>query len=363
MYEKKPWLKFYGSDPAHPLLPEGDALRGPAPRGPRAARDARADVHGSTDQPRRAGRPHRPDKPRAGCRGHEEGRPRPCLPAEHPAVSHRVLRVEPSWRRAGDDPSPLGAGGIRGYARQTSCTWAVTLDAFYPRFAEVRGQTDLARMVICGASDCMGPLMTLGFAVTEARKIPPVPADPGIIRWKELERRAERPRARGARPAVPRRPFPVPLQRGHDGRLQGHHALQPQLQRARHPDQCGGRPDPPRGLHALDPAHVPRLRARRGNPRHPDTGRDVHPRAPLHPGRPGRAGAQSTSPAYMAGVPTLFDALAANRSSGRPPWAASRACSAAGTASAGRQRTGSKRCCGRTAAARRCGKATGSPSR
>jgi long-chain acyl-CoA synthetase len=83
------------------------------------------------------------------------------------------------------------AAEIRGYALQTSCTWAVTLDAFYPRFTEGRQQTGIGRIVLCGASEMMGPVMKLGFALTEARTIAPVPPEPGIIRWKDLERQAE----------------------------------------------------------------------------------------------------------------------------------------------------------------------------
>jgi long-chain acyl-CoA synthetase len=79
---------------------------------------------------------------------------------------------------------------IRTYARQAACTWAVTLDAFYPRFAEARPESPLRKILLCRVSDAMGPLLSLGFALTEGRKIPPVPADPSLIRWKEMEKKS-----------------------------------------------------------------------------------------------------------------------------------------------------------------------------
>jgi long-chain acyl-CoA synthetase len=188
MYEKKPWLKFYGSIPhtlTYPRATLCGALHRAAAEQPGLTAllfmGARIS-HGELDS--RIAAMSRALAAAGMSRGDHV---LVCLPNIPQAVI-----VFYALNRLGAVPAmihPLSAPAeIRAYARQTSCTWAVTLDAFYPRFAEVRGQTDLARVLICGASECMGPLMKLGFAVTEARKIPRLPADPGIIRWKDLER-------------------------------------------------------------------------------------------------------------------------------------------------------------------------------
>ncbi|HUJ76986.1 MAG TPA: AMP-binding protein, partial [bacterium] len=79
---------------------------------------------------------------------------------------------------------------IRAYSEQAGCTRAVALDAFYPRFAESAQQGPLAHFLLCGASEFMGPLLSLGFALTEGRKIPVLPRDARITRWSDLVRTA-----------------------------------------------------------------------------------------------------------------------------------------------------------------------------
>ncbi len=188
MYEKKPWLKFYGTTPhtlTYPAMTLSEAVHAKAAELPQLTAlifmGARI-THAGLDR-RICGMSRA-----LGAAGMKRGdHVLVCLPNIPQAVI-----VFYALNRLGAVPAmihPLSAPAeIRGYALQTSCTWAVTLDAFYPRFAEVRGQTALAHMVICGASECMGPLLKLGFALTEARKIAPVPADPGILRWSDLER-------------------------------------------------------------------------------------------------------------------------------------------------------------------------------
>jgi long-chain acyl-CoA synthetase len=188
MYEKKPWLKLYGSIPptlSYPALTLSEALHRKAAEMPGLAAllfmGART-THGELD--------------RRICQTSRALAAAGMKPAEHvlvclPNIPQAVI-VFYALNRLGAVPAmihPLSAPAeIRAYARQTSCTWAVTLDAFYPRFAEIRGQTSLGHVLLCRADDCMGRLMSLGFALTEARKIPPVPSDPTIIRWKDLER-------------------------------------------------------------------------------------------------------------------------------------------------------------------------------
>jgi long-chain acyl-CoA synthetase len=190
MYEKKPWLKFYGTTPhtiAYPQLSLSGAVHRAAVEHPAvpALRFMGATITHRELDARIAGTSRA--LAAAGLKRGEHVLV--CLPNIPQAVI-----IFYALNRLGAVPAmihPLSAPAeMRGYGLQTSCTWAVTLDAFYPRFSEGRSQTGIGRVILCGASEMMGPVMKLGFAVTEARKIAPVPAQPDIIRWKDLERLA-----------------------------------------------------------------------------------------------------------------------------------------------------------------------------
>ncbi len=188
MYEKKPWLRFYGVTPpvlSYPQLsmygayhrmastvPEVTALVFMGRRMTHAELDRRicAISRGLAAQGLRAG-----------------DHVLVCMPNIPQAVI-----VFYALNRLGAVPAmihPLSAPAeIRAYALQTSCTWAVTLDAFYPRFAEVKGKSPIKRTLVCSVREFMGPLLSLGFSLTEGRKIPKIAPDPGIVYWKDLER-------------------------------------------------------------------------------------------------------------------------------------------------------------------------------
>ena len=190
MYEKKPWLKFFGATPcalAYPPRSLYGALHERAAAGPEVTAllfMGRRTTHGALD--REIGRASRG----LAALGMKKGdRVLVCLPN----IPQAVVAFY-ALNRLGAVPAmihPLSAPAeIRSYARQAACTWAVTLDAFYPRFAEARPESPLRRCILCRVSDAMGPLLALGFALTEGRKIAPVPPDPGITTWKEVERRS-----------------------------------------------------------------------------------------------------------------------------------------------------------------------------
>ncbi len=63
---------------------------------------------------------------------------------------------------------------------------ALTLDAFYGKFAEIAGATPLERLILARIPDYLGPLKALGFRLTVGRKIPPVPDDPRVVWWKPM---------------------------------------------------------------------------------------------------------------------------------------------------------------------------------
>ena len=70
------------------------------------------------------------------------------------------------------------------YVTQTNSRWAVTLDLFYDRFAEMLHQGKIERLVIAHISDYLPFKKKAGFRVTKGRKIGRVPEHPYIIPWK-----------------------------------------------------------------------------------------------------------------------------------------------------------------------------------
>ncbi|HEY3447967.1 MAG TPA: AMP-binding protein [Myxococcales bacterium] len=82
---------------------------------------------------------------------------------------------------------------IEFFLKESNSTWAIGLDAFYPKFREVLDRTPTRRLVICSVPDYLGPLKRLGFALTAGRKIAKVPADPAVIRWSDLMARNDPP--------------------------------------------------------------------------------------------------------------------------------------------------------------------------
>jgi long-chain acyl-CoA synthetase len=190
MYEKKPWLRFYGSVP--PTLSYPDAtmyglVHARAAAAPGAAalvflgrRMSFAELDGRIARISRG----------LAAEGVKPGdRVLVCLPNIPQAVI-----VFYALNRLGAVPAmihPLSAPTeILEYTRQASCTWAVTLDAFYPRFAEIGKDGLFRRTVLCSITDHAGALVSLVFGLTQGRKIPPVPDRPDLVRWNDLDRRA-----------------------------------------------------------------------------------------------------------------------------------------------------------------------------
>ena len=138
-------------------------------------------------------------------------------------------------------------------------------------------------------------------------------AGPGIFPGRTSRRSPPRPPSwKHPDPLSPSGARAVPVQRRDHGRLQGHHALQPQLQRPGHPDERGGRTDPARRLDAFHPADVSRVRPGGRHPCHADPRGTLHPGAAVQRQRALPGWSKKYKPGYLAGVPTLFDALSAN---------------------------------------------------
>ncbi len=63
----------------------------------------------------------------------------------------------------------------------------LTLDRFYGKVQEAcQGAKKPPKLIIARLQEELGPVMKLGFALTEARKYPPLPKDDSYILWSEL---------------------------------------------------------------------------------------------------------------------------------------------------------------------------------
>jgi long-chain acyl-CoA synthetase len=100
--------------------------------------------------------------------------------------------------RLGAVPSmihPLStAPEIEFYLKLSRSRMALTLDAFYGRFAEVRSRTQLETLILARIPDYLSPAKRLGFWLTRGRKIPPVPRDAPVYWWSDVMAR-EHPEA------------------------------------------------------------------------------------------------------------------------------------------------------------------------
>ncbi|HSO19569.1 MAG TPA: AMP-binding protein, partial [Desulfosarcina sp.] len=75
---------------------------------------------------------------------------------------------------------------IEFYLNLSRSRFALTLDAFYGKFADVRKNTGLERLILARIPDYLGWLKRLGFNLTKGRKIAAVPPDAGVVWWREM---------------------------------------------------------------------------------------------------------------------------------------------------------------------------------
>ena len=89
------------------------------------------------------------------------------------------------------------AAEIEGYLNMSRSRLAVTLDAFYGSFAEIRERTPLESLILARISDYLPRAKRIGFWLTRGRKMPRVPADAPVEWWSQLmaEPRPAEPKA------------------------------------------------------------------------------------------------------------------------------------------------------------------------
>jgi len=93
--------------------------------------------------------------------------------------------------RLGAIPAPIhplsAAPEIEAYAKLVSAKAAITLDGFFPRFEGIINSAGFEKVIVCSLKSEMGPLTKLGFNLTLGRKIKPVPYSETVVPWTRLE--------------------------------------------------------------------------------------------------------------------------------------------------------------------------------
>jgi long-chain acyl-CoA synthetase len=78
------------------------------------------------------------------------------------------------------------ASEIEFYLNLSQSRFALTLDAFYPKFEEIRWNTGLRQLILARIPDYLPPLKRWGFNLTKGRQIAKVPPDADVLWWRVL---------------------------------------------------------------------------------------------------------------------------------------------------------------------------------
>lgn len=190
MYEKRPWLSHCGSVPASLRYPAGsiysmlesDALA--LPRVPALHFLGRA-----TSKAEFLERVVLMSRALAAAGLGKGDRVIVCLPN----VPQAVIAFY-ALSRLGAVFAPIHplstAAEITGFCRQAGAAWALTLDGFFPRFAPALESGLIRRIVVCSIGEEAGFASRLGYALGPGRKIKPVAYGEKVLSWKGLESRA-----------------------------------------------------------------------------------------------------------------------------------------------------------------------------
>ena len=82
---------------------------------------------------------------------------------------------------------PLSSEGeIRFFLETSKSKACLTLDQFYPKLCKVRQKTDLPWLLIARVKDALSPLKRLGFALTQGRKLPKPGPEGNTVLWNDF---------------------------------------------------------------------------------------------------------------------------------------------------------------------------------
>ncbi|MBN2351655.1 MAG: AMP-binding protein [Spirochaetales bacterium] len=183
MYERKPWLKFYDDVPQTLSYPEKtmyETVRGAARRFPgliaydfMGTRSTYARLLGDIDRAAAA----------FAARGLTKGdRVTVCLPNCPQAViafyALNKIGVTAAMIHPLSAPTEIDF-----YLKESGSVWAITLDAFYKNFAPVLGRSRVRTILLARIGDYLPALKRVGFFIASGRKIKKPPRDDERVLW------------------------------------------------------------------------------------------------------------------------------------------------------------------------------------
>ena len=199
MYETKPWLFHYGRTPSTLQYPEASIfgmLEADAARHPKIT--ALEFMGRTTSKARLLERVVGMSRAFAAAGMKKGDRVIICLPN----IPQAVIAFY-ALSRIGAIPAPIHplstSSEILAFSRLVSSPWAITLDGFFPRFAEILkpagtpGDCPIRATVVCSIGPEAGFPTSLGYALGPAREIASVPYAKGgpdeasVLAWRELE--------------------------------------------------------------------------------------------------------------------------------------------------------------------------------
>ncbi|HET6459716.1 MAG TPA: AMP-binding protein [Syntrophales bacterium] len=186
MYEKKPWLKFYGDIPEsinYPRVTMYEAVMKTVERCPEATaydflgyastyRQFSQDIDRCADALASLGM-------RMGDR----------ITISMPTTPQGIICFYAANKLGAIAAMihPLStAKEIEFYLNSSRSRFALTLDAFYGKFREVKGRTSLKTLILTRIPDYLKGIKKVGFKLTKGRKIQRVPEDPMVRWWGKL---------------------------------------------------------------------------------------------------------------------------------------------------------------------------------
>ena len=193
MYEKKPWLKFYGDIPEtidYPRVTMYEALMRTVARRP----DAVAyDFMGYEATYAQFARQIDQCAAALASLGMKKGdRITISMPTSPQGIicfyAANKLGAVSSMIHPLSTPKEIAF-----YLNLSKSRFALTLDAFYGKFREAREGTPLETLILARIGDYLPFVKRIAFNLTKGRKIPPVPVDPMVRLWHDLMSRSHNP--------------------------------------------------------------------------------------------------------------------------------------------------------------------------
>ena len=79
-----------------------------------------------------------------------------------------------------------GEKEIAFYLNVSDSVACITLDQFYPKLKAIEKDIHIEHLILTSIKDALNPLMKVGYALTAGRKVKKVPSDPSVIWWKDF---------------------------------------------------------------------------------------------------------------------------------------------------------------------------------